>query len=239
MAFVRGGNDLVVRSLADGKEAIAVRGDGKAIGAVTWTPDGAHLLFNAGASTIRHEQTPEYSGTKIIYTITERTAGRDLRRRRNRRRADAAAACRRRHAARLDRRRRASSSIASRPTSSGARSPWPTSTGGEPTTLHEDVDDKFWSIPGQAGSRRAAVARRQVDRVPQRSRRLGSPLRDAARPGGDADSDHQGQVRSVAAALVARQHADRVRRQRAGPSRRPPSRRRDDRPGSGAGDGRR
>ena len=75
VAFVRDGNDLVVRSLADGKEAVVVRGDSRAIGGVTWTPDGARLLFNAGASTIRHEQTPEYSGSKIIYTVSERRPG--------------------------------------------------------------------------------------------------------------------------------------------------------------------
>ena len=44
-------------------------------------------------------------------------------------------------------------------------------------SLHEEVADKFWSITGDAG--RAAVTGRQVDRVPQRSRRLGSHLRDA------------------------------------------------------------
>jgi len=76
VAFVRDGSSLVVRSLADGKEALVVRGDGKAIGGVTWTPDGARLLYNAGASTIRHEQTPQYSGTKIVYTINENVPGR-------------------------------------------------------------------------------------------------------------------------------------------------------------------
>ena len=46
--------------------------------------------------------------------------------------------------------RRTSSSIASPPTTSGARSPWPTSPAASRGSLYEDVDDKFWSIPGQA-----------------------------------------------------------------------------------------
>ena len=74
VAFVRSGRDLIVRSLADGKESTVTRAD-KAISGVNWTPDGSHLLFTAGAETIRHEQTPEYSGSKIIYTISERVPG--------------------------------------------------------------------------------------------------------------------------------------------------------------------
>src|SRR6185295_6777725 len=74
VAFVRGSGDVVVRSLADGAEHLVMRAGDKAIGTVSWTPDGARLLLNAGA-TIRHEQTPEYSGAKIIYTVTERRPG--------------------------------------------------------------------------------------------------------------------------------------------------------------------
>ncbi len=78
---------------------------------------------------------------------------------------------------------------------------------GAPQVAREDVDEKFWSIPGDAGVGGAAVARRQVDRVSERSRRLGSPLRDAGRRR-RRRADHQGQVRGVAAVVVARQHAD-------------------------------
>src|SRR5262249_26027484 len=34
-----------------------------------------HIVFTAGGETIRHEQTPAYSGTKIIYTINENVPG--------------------------------------------------------------------------------------------------------------------------------------------------------------------
>ncbi len=71
-----GGNELWVRSLADNHETLVARGDDKAIGGVGWSPDGSHLVFTEGAQTIRHEQTPDYSGAKIIYTITERTCSR-------------------------------------------------------------------------------------------------------------------------------------------------------------------
>jgi dipeptidyl aminopeptidase/acylaminoacyl peptidase len=49
-----------------------------AVNALAWTPDGARLTFTSGGSggqTIRHEQTPEYSGSKIIYTINQNVAG--------------------------------------------------------------------------------------------------------------------------------------------------------------------
>ena len=47
--------------------------------------------------------------------------------------------------------------------------------------------------------------------------------------GGAVGADHEGQVRAWRPHVVARQHADRVRRERAGSPRQPPSRRRDDR----------
>jgi dipeptidyl aminopeptidase/acylaminoacyl peptidase len=74
VAFVRNGTDLLTRTFADGKET-RIAHDDKSIGGASWSPDGAHLAFSAGADSIRHEQTPAYSGVKIIYTITERTPG--------------------------------------------------------------------------------------------------------------------------------------------------------------------
>jgi dipeptidyl aminopeptidase/acylaminoacyl peptidase len=148
VAFVRGGSDVVVRSLADGAEHLVMRAGDKTIGAVSWTPDGARLLLSAGA-TIRHEQTPDYSGSKIIYTIAERRPGdaivvsaaggtpTPLPR------AGSVGAVRwvdpahfvvDRQSADYKRRTIAVVDIM----------------GGEPRTLHEDVDAKFWSIPGQA-----------------------------------------------------------------------------------------
>jgi dipeptidyl aminopeptidase/acylaminoacyl peptidase len=156
VAFVRGGNDLVVRSLADSKDSVLVRGDSKAVGGITWSPDSARLVFNLGSTTIRHEQTPEYSGSKIIYTVSERRAGESF--------VVAAAG-----------------GVATTLPSVGGTAPrgWidktrlvvdrqsadykrrtisiadttastPPGTTGQWKTLYEDVDHKFWSIPGQA-----------------------------------------------------------------------------------------
>src|SRR5262249_11871611 len=69
-----GASDVVIRSLADGRETVVAHDD-RSIGALGWSPDGQHLVYTAGASTIRHDQTPAYSGVKIIYTINENVPG--------------------------------------------------------------------------------------------------------------------------------------------------------------------
>ena len=67
--------ELIVRALADGHETVVLRSLDHAIGGVSWSPDGQTLVFNDVIPPIRHEQTPEYSGSKIIYTITENLTG--------------------------------------------------------------------------------------------------------------------------------------------------------------------
>jgi dipeptidyl aminopeptidase/acylaminoacyl peptidase len=77
VAFVsRGasGADLYVQNLSGGSKTKVAHHD-VSIGAVSWSPDGKHLLYSGGAKTIRHEEAPEYSGAKIIYTISERVPG--------------------------------------------------------------------------------------------------------------------------------------------------------------------
>jgi dipeptidyl aminopeptidase/acylaminoacyl peptidase len=77
VAFVRALDEqraeIVMRVVGDGKETTVAQHHAPNVGGVVWSPDGARLAFTAGSKTIRHEQTPEYSGAKIIYTITERT----------------------------------------------------------------------------------------------------------------------------------------------------------------------
>ena len=77
-------------------------------GQLDWRPElvaGRRASCSSPArATIRHEQTPAYSGAKIIYTINENVAGRDLRRLRGRRRAEIASAGRRLRRAALARR---------------------------------------------------------------------------------------------------------------------------------------
>jgi len=64
-----------IRNLRDGGDQLAATFD-EPISAVSWIDDG-HLQATAGGGgqTIIHNQTPDYSGAKIIYTITERAAG--------------------------------------------------------------------------------------------------------------------------------------------------------------------
>jgi dipeptidyl aminopeptidase/acylaminoacyl peptidase len=149
VAFVRGGTDLMVRSLADGVERMAVRADDKTIGAVSWTPDGTRLLINAGAETIRHEQTPDYSGAKIIYTISERRPGESM--------VIPAAGGSPTPLPRIGgfgaaRWIDATHFVIDRQSSDYKRRTIAVGdiAGGEPKTLLEEVDEKFWSIPGQA-----------------------------------------------------------------------------------------
>ncbi len=74
VAYVRaaeGGSEIFVRPLEDGGETKVI-GELVGAGGLSWSPDGAQLAFTV-ARTIRHDQTPAYSGAKIIYTITERT----------------------------------------------------------------------------------------------------------------------------------------------------------------------
>ncbi len=151
VAFVRN-RDIVVRSLTSGAETIVARAEAN-VGGVSWTPDGTHLVFNAGVETIRHEQTPPYSGAKIIYTIAERkpgetfvvpVAGRD---------APGSGPSRLARTGGFGGMRwvdathwtgdRQSSDFKRRTIVFGDLT-------AERKTLHEDVDAKFWSIPGQA-----------------------------------------------------------------------------------------
>ena len=135
---------------------------------VSWINDTQLALSTGGGrgETMRHEQTPEYSGAKIIYTVTERCPAR---------RPTLGAADRRRHAeartARLEAAaadaaaiagstRRTSSSIARRPTSSGAASLSSTRRRASRRLVHEDVKTTFWSMTGDA--RRAARRRHRT-----------------------------------------------------------------------------
>ena len=67
-------SELVVRSLADGSESTIARDD-VSMGRLLWSPDGGSLAYTAGAKTINHDETPAYSGEKIIYRIWEFVAG--------------------------------------------------------------------------------------------------------------------------------------------------------------------
>ena len=179
--------EIHVRSLADGADRI-VATLSEPIASVGWVNDTQlALAAGGGGETIRHEQTPDYSGAKIIYTITERAAGTpadtyvlprqrrhagQIQRRRRRRTRRRRALARRvafpdrspgaqlqaaQHPRRLDRRRRTA----------------PRARGRQDNVLEHDR---------RCPRRIAGLARRQVDLVRQRRGRLGSPLRRARAP---------------------------------------------------------
>jgi dipeptidyl aminopeptidase/acylaminoacyl peptidase len=144
-----GGADLFSRSLTDGSETKLAHDD-ISIGNISWSPDGAHLAYGGGAQSIRHEQTPDYSGVKIIYTITERTPAQTY----------------------VVSARGGKATAIGTPGGGGAR--WIDAShlafdrqsadykrrtilvadisGAAPKTAQEDIDEKFWSIPGGSGS---------------------------------------------------------------------------------------
>ena len=139
-----GSSELWIRTLADGTETKVLEQAG-GIGAPNWSPDGRYLTFSAGGGVIRHEQTPAYSGAKIIYTDhrehprpdvrrrgRRRHANRDQRRRPRRTMAGRDASPHRSHVrgfqtahdrGRRHRRRRAEPSCTRRPTTSSGASP--------------------------------------------------------------------------------------------------------------------
>jgi dipeptidyl aminopeptidase/acylaminoacyl peptidase len=154
-ATAREPTEIRVRSLADAGDRLVATFAGP-VGALAWTPDGQRLTFTSGGGgqTIRHEQTPEYSGTKIIYTVTQNVAGPP---------ADAYVVP-------------ASGGEPAKYTSGGGRggARWLDAThllsdrqspdfkrrsilvvdtnGGEPRLVSEDIKTTFWSIPGGAGA---------------------------------------------------------------------------------------
>ena len=64
-----GPTEIRVRSLDDDSEKTVASFDGP-VATLAWAADDDHLAFTSGGGgeTIRHEQTPDYSGAKIIYT---------------------------------------------------------------------------------------------------------------------------------------------------------------------------
>jgi dipeptidyl aminopeptidase/acylaminoacyl peptidase len=69
-----GGGDLIVRSLADGSET-QVAHDDVSIHGIVWSPDGLFIAYTAGAKVIPHDESPSYSGAKIVYKVSEYVRG--------------------------------------------------------------------------------------------------------------------------------------------------------------------
>ena len=70
----RRGDDLVIRSLLDSRETKVAHND-VSISVPTWTPDGSQISYIGGATTISHDSFPSYSGGKLSYTNPEYVPG--------------------------------------------------------------------------------------------------------------------------------------------------------------------
>jgi dipeptidyl aminopeptidase/acylaminoacyl peptidase len=86
VAFVRGnravaqtqdtphGSDLIIRWLSDGTESTTAHDD-VSIRGILWSPDGASIAYTAGSKIIHHDESPSYSGAKLIYRVSEYVPG--------------------------------------------------------------------------------------------------------------------------------------------------------------------
>jgi dipeptidyl aminopeptidase/acylaminoacyl peptidase len=84
VAFVRGnrtegegakrGSDLIIRWLSDGKEATTAHDD-VSIHGIVWSPDGKSIAYTGGSKIIHHDESPAYSGAKLIYRVSEYVPG--------------------------------------------------------------------------------------------------------------------------------------------------------------------
>ena len=169
--------EIRVRSLDDDSDRTVATFEGP-VTTLAWAADDNHLTFTTGgAETIRHEQTPEYSGARIIYTITERVAGAP---------PDAylvalsggapakfSGGCRRRiRRPRTNRWVDSSHFLVNRQSADFKRAQhlrWRHYVSASPSSCTRTSRTTFWSMTGDAGGGLAAVARRQMDFVPQRS----------------------------------------------------------------------
>src|SRR6185369_1976048 len=76
IAYLAGGGAIRIRSLVDGSDTLAATVT-EPVATVSWIDDKTLALSSGGGrgEVRRHEQTPDYSGAKIIYTITDRVPG--------------------------------------------------------------------------------------------------------------------------------------------------------------------
>ena len=76
VAYLGSGGEVRIRNLTNGQD-VSVATVTQPIAGVSWIDDSQLLLTGPGGrgETKRHEQTPDYSGAKIIYTATERIPG--------------------------------------------------------------------------------------------------------------------------------------------------------------------
>ncbi|HTQ59140.1 MAG TPA: prolyl oligopeptidase family serine peptidase [Candidatus Solibacter sp.] len=68
------GSDLIIRWLSDGTES-TVAHDDVSISRILWSPDGKSLAYTAGSKFIQHDESPKYSGEKLVFRNPEFVPG--------------------------------------------------------------------------------------------------------------------------------------------------------------------
>jgi dipeptidyl aminopeptidase/acylaminoacyl peptidase len=68
------GSDLIVRWLSDGTESTIAHDEVSILGPI-WSPDGKSIAYTAGSKIIHHDESPSYSGAKLIYRVSEYLPG--------------------------------------------------------------------------------------------------------------------------------------------------------------------
>ena len=68
------GSDLIVRWLSDGTESTIAHDDVSIRGPI-WSPDGKSIAYTGGSKIIHHDESPSYSGAKLIYRVSEYVPG--------------------------------------------------------------------------------------------------------------------------------------------------------------------
>src|SRR5579859_2115140 len=67
-------SDLIIRWLSDGTESTTAHDD-VSIRNILWSPDGASVAYIGGSKIIHHDESPSYSGAKLIYRVSEFVPG--------------------------------------------------------------------------------------------------------------------------------------------------------------------
>jgi len=68
------GSDLIIRWLSDGAESTTAHDD-ESIHGVIWSADGSSIAYIGGSKVIHHDESPSYSGAKLIYRVSEEVPG--------------------------------------------------------------------------------------------------------------------------------------------------------------------
>jgi Tol biopolymer transport system component len=66
--------ELIIRWLSDGTEATTAHDDASIRG-ILWSPDGSSVAYVGGSKIIHHDESPSYSGAKLVYRASEYVPG--------------------------------------------------------------------------------------------------------------------------------------------------------------------